>query len=95
MFLRCLFAATLSWMPTVHAADWPQFLGPQRNGIADKAEPALPDTFPNEVKPLWEKTAGSGFAGVAVSAGKVILFHREGSDMTTEALDAKEKRQNA
>lgn len=89
MFLRCLFAATLSWMPTVHAADWPQFLGPQRNGIADKAEPALPDTFPNEVKPLWEKTAGSGFAGVAVSAGKVILFHREGSDMTTEALDAK------
>ena len=73
---------------SVLAADWPQFLGPQRNGVADAEEAALPDALAGDLKPLWEKSAGSGFAGPVVAGGKVILFHREGSDMTTEALDA-------
>ncbi len=73
---------------SLHAADWPQFLGPQRNAIAAAAEPALKDTFKSEPDQLWEKSVGSGFAGPVVSGGKVILFHREGSDMTTEALEA-------
>ncbi len=73
---------------SLSAADWPQFLGPSRNGIAAVDEPALPEVLPTDLKPLWEKAAGSGFAGPVVSAGKVILFHREGGDMTTEALDA-------
>ncbi len=73
---------------SLSAADWPQFLGPTRNGIAAADEPALPETLPSDLKPIWEKSAGSGFAGPVVSGGKVILFHREGSDMTTEALEA-------
>jgi len=72
----------------VAAADWPQFLGPQRTGSADARAVALPETLSGDLKPLWEKSAGSGFAGPVVVGGKVILFHREGSDMTTEALDA-------
>ncbi len=71
------------------AADWPQFLGPQRNGVADKTEPALPDTFPGDLTPLWKKSVGAGFAGPVVVGGQVIIIHRESSDMTTEALDAK------
>jgi outer membrane protein assembly factor BamB len=71
------------------AADWPQFLGPQRNGVADKSEPALPDTFPGDLTPLWKKSVGAGFAGPVVVGGQVIIIHRESSDMTTEALDAK------
>ena len=83
-------SAFLLFIPTLaFTADWPQFLGPQRSGIADKSESALPDSLNGDLKPLWEKSAGSGFAGPAVAEGKVILFHREGSDMTTEALDAK------
>ena len=71
------------------AADWPQFLGPQRNGVADKAEPALPDSFPGDLPPLWKKSVGAGFAGPVVVGGQVIIIHRESSDMTTESLDAK------
>lgn len=71
----------------VTAADWPQFLGPQRNGSAGAKESALPAAIPGDLKPLWGKSAGSGFAGPVVVDGRVILFHREGSDMTTEALD--------
>jgi outer membrane protein assembly factor BamB len=71
------------------AADWPQFLGPQRNGVADKYESSLPDSFPSDLTPLWKKSVGSGFAGPVVVGGQVIIFHRESSDMTTESLDAK------
>ena len=69
------------------AADWPQFLGPTRNAVAAVGESALPDRLPLDLKPLWTKSVGAGFAGPAVANGKVIIFHREGSDMTTEALD--------
>lgn len=71
------------------AADWPQFLGPTHDGRAADAEPALPDSLPSELKPLWEKSVGSGFAGPVVSDGRLVMFHREGGDMTTEALDAR------
>jgi len=87
--MRFLFVTTLALFSNLaNAADWPQFLGPQRNGVADTKEAALPDSFPGDLKPIWEKSAGSGFAGPVMVGGKVILFHREGSDMTTEALDA-------
>ncbi len=70
------------------AADWPQFLGPLRNGIAAKDEPALPAALKAEPEVVWEKSVGSGFAGPVVAGDKLILFHREGSDMTTEAWEA-------
>lgn len=69
------------------AADWPQFLGPTRDGRAAAEEAALPATMAREPEVLWRRSAGSGFAGPVVAGGKVILFHREGGDMTTEALD--------
>lgn len=76
------------WLEVSSAADWPQFLGPHHNGQVDSSEPALKDTFAAEPKQLWERSIGSGFAGPVVVGNKVILFHREGSDMTTEAVDA-------
>ncbi len=69
------------------AADWPQFLGPTRDGRAAAQEAALPVAFAREPEVLWRRSAGAGFAGPVVADGKVILFHREGGDMTTEALD--------
>lgn len=73
---------------SIFSADWPQFLGPGRNAVADKSEPALPEDIPGDLKPIWQKSVGSGFSGPVVVGGKVIIFHRESSDMTTEALDA-------
>ena len=70
------------------AADWPQFLGPHRNGTASESEPALPEKFTTEPPVTWEKEIGSGFAGPAVADQKVILFHREGDEIVIEALAA-------
>jgi outer membrane protein assembly factor BamB len=83
-FLLCLLL--LTGLP---AAEWPQFLGPTHDGRAADSEPALPDSLPAELKPLWEKSVGSGFAGPVVVGGRLVVFHREGGDMTTEMLDAR------
>jgi outer membrane protein assembly factor BamB len=63
--------------------DWPQFLGPQRNGVYPAA---LPGASPSVV---WKKDVGQGFAGPVVARGKLILFHRQGNRETVECLDAK------
>lgn len=71
----------------VAAGDWPQILGPNRNGIADGER--LAETWPaNEPKKLWEARVGSGFAGVAVVDKTTVLFHREGRDDKISVLNA-------
>ena len=85
MFRFILLSASFS--APLLAADWPQHLGPHRNGTADPAEAALPERFPSELKVVWEKELGFGFAGPAVVQGKVIIFHREGDEVVIESLD--------
>ena len=69
------------------AADWPQFLGPDRNGHS--REKGLRDSWPKDGPPVvWEKPVGSGFAGPAIAEGKLILFHRKGTEEVVEALNA-------
>src|SRR6266566_3363119 len=69
------------------AADWPQFLGPLRNGVYAGGDLAV--SWPKEGPPvLWRKQVGQGFSGPAVSAGKLILFHRRDDKDRIECLDA-------
>lgn len=70
----------------VRAGDWPQILGPNRNGIAvdEKLTDSLPKAGPQTV---WSRPVGSGFSGVAVAKGVAVLFHRMGDDEVIEALD--------
>ncbi len=50
----------------------------------------LPNHWPNSgPKLLWQRDVGSGFSGVAVAGGKVVLFHRVGDEEIAEAMDAK------
>ncbi len=67
--------------------EWPQVLGPQRNGVASKE--SLADSWP-EAGPgtLWQLKVGTGLGGVAVRGGKLILFHRVGNDEIVEVVDA-------
>lgn len=81
--------AALTVLPSaVTAGDWPQVLGPTRTGIAT-ADERLADRWPEAGPPvIWKRPVGSGYAGVAVTAGRVFLFHRQGDREVTEALDA-------
>ena len=57
------------------ADDWPQYLGPKRDGIW--REPGILEKFPpGGPKELWRKPCGMGYAGPAVAQGKVFVPDR-------------------
>jgi outer membrane protein assembly factor BamB len=69
------------------AADWPQFLGPARDGTS--SETGLRRTWPEKGPPLvWEKQVGEGYSGPVVAGGRLILFHRVGDREVVECLKA-------
>jgi outer membrane protein assembly factor BamB len=68
-------------------ADWPQFLGPERNGIY--RGPALAESWgASGPRVIWRKTVGAAFAGPAVAGNRLILFHRVKNEEVVESLDA-------
>lgn len=89
MRLLLLVIASLCLPAMLVAADWPQFRGPNANGIA-------PDTGINKdwnTRPpqvLWSTTmTDGGHGGPSVAAGKVfIIDHKAGQDIV-RALDLK------
>jgi outer membrane protein assembly factor BamB len=77
--------------PLTHAADWPQFLGPTREGKASATENfALGEGVLFVPKVLWTHPLGSGFAGPVVVDGKAIIFHRVGDKTLVEAIGARD-----
>ena len=55
------------------AADWPQFLGPNRNGIS--TETGLLDTFPAAgPKVVWRVPGGVGMSGLAVRRDRLVTM---------------------
>src|SRR5262245_3527586 len=67
--------------------DWPQFLGPERNGIY--RGPALNEKWGEGGPPvLWRKPIGQGFAGPIVAQQRLVLFHRVADREIVQAFDA-------
>src|SRR5438552_1712974 len=75
-------------VPPSLAEDWPQFLGPLRNGVS--ADNGLVAAWPREGPPLlWEKRVGAGFSGAVIAGPRLILFHRVGDQELVECLDSR------
>jgi outer membrane protein assembly factor BamB len=83
-----LLVMTLATGVPAIATDWPQFLGPDRNGTY--AGPPLSENWgPSGPKVVWRKPVGQAFAGPAVVQNRVLMFHRVGNEEVLESLDAK------
>ncbi len=84
LFAIALLAQTLN----MQAQDWPQFLGPNRNGIT--TQEGLLRTWPEGgPQTLWSVNLGIGFGGPVIKAGKVYLLDRDdevGSTMCCQAF---------
>ncbi len=76
--LRFCFAVTLfafTSSVSVLAADWPNWLGPERNGVSEES---LPDMVEIGTA-LWEGELGIGFSSFAVADGSLYsMGHRDG-----------------
>lgn len=87
-FPRCgwFLAVTLSLGALVPTrGDWPQHLGPDRNGTAPGGSPIpWPATGPVT---LWKAPVGGGFSGPVAAGDLVLLHHRLDDREVLEAFD--------
>jgi outer membrane protein assembly factor BamB len=87
IFMTSRIAVVVALAACALAEDWPQFLGPARNGVYTGND--LATKLPAGGPPvLWKKDVGQGFASPVVAEGRLILFHRVGNKEVVEALDA-------
>jgi outer membrane protein assembly factor BamB len=85
--LAFAFVLSLSLALPLLAGDWPQFLGPARDGHSPeiglnrdwvKTPPAV----------AWKTDVGTGWSGPVVAGGRLILFHRVEGNEIVACLDA-------
>ena len=65
-------------------SDWPQWRGPDRNGIAAAA---LPDTLPATLEPRWRVEVGEGHSSPVVAGDRVYVHARRGEREVVAALE--------
>ena len=81
-----LLLATSTGLPVL-ASDWPQLLGPERDGVyAAEILVAWPTGGP---RTLWERPIGRAFSAPVVSGTRLIVFDREGDRERLTCLDAR------
>ena len=69
------------------AEDWPQFLGPRKNGVS--GETGLLEKWPTNGPPLlWEKAIGTGYGAPSVRGNLFVFHHRQRNEEIVEALQA-------
>src|SRR5262245_59169899 len=84
--LRSLLVLLLACVPAA-AADWPQWLGPRRDGSsAGGVKP-----WKGDLKVLWRQPVGPGHSSPVVAGGKVYL-HTRVKDRDAEELTAYDAR---
>jgi hypothetical protein len=84
-----LSVLTITFLTKYCFADWPQFLGPHRNGTTQNEN--IPFEFADgEPEIEWEHSIGNGFSGPVVSNGHVVISHRKGNRAVTDALNIKD-----
>ena len=67
------------------AGDWPQLLGPARDGRYE-GDPIRSDWAGTPPTVSWSQEIGAGFAGPVAVDGKVFVFHRMGKEAVLDAL---------
>src|SRR5688572_23230225 len=72
---------------SAETGEWPQFLGPHRNGISEEKNllESWPAGGPREV---WRAKGGVGMAGLAVSRGRLVTLVQTEGQQRLLALDA-------
>jgi outer membrane protein assembly factor BamB len=67
-------------------ADWPQWRGPNRDGLVSGA--SIPRTWPKELKQEWKVNVGVGHSSPVVANGRVYIFARQAEEEVLHCLDS-------
>jgi outer membrane protein assembly factor BamB len=86
-FLSAIVLGLVASLVAVAGGDWPQFRGPDRNGVSSETglRKQWPDGGP---KVAWRIDLGGGFSGISVAAGRLYtMFSGDGEEFAI-CLDA-------
>ena len=86
--MAALFALHLT---AARSGDWPQWLGPKRDGHASAA--ADINRLPADLKPLWKKEIGGGFSSPIVQGEKVVYLDDFQGKETVHVLETADGRE--
>jgi len=87
LIVGALLATVFVHATVASADDWPQWLGPQRDGVW--RETGIVETFPAEgLRVRWRVPIGSGYAGPAVANGRVYVHDRKLAPGATNPANA-------
>lgn len=64
--------------------DWPQHLGPRRDGTSAEPAPAAWEKVGPKV--VWRNRVGHGYAAPSVAGNRVFVFHRVDNDVLLDCL---------
>lgn len=68
-------------------ADWPQFLGPNRDGSVSSPTGSI--GWPKEgPRVLWQTNVGEGFSAPVIAGKRLVIFHRVGEKERLDCLES-------
>ncbi len=83
--IHLTLAGLLAAVPAA-ASDWPEWRGPERDGVVTDFE--APARWPEELVRRWSVEVGLGYATPLLVGGVIYQFVRQGTDEVMLALDA-------
>jgi outer membrane protein assembly factor BamB len=83
---RLLAATLLLSVVAVSGQDWPQWLGPNRDGKVTGFRP--PQIWPKQLSQKWKVTVGSGVSTPALLGDRLYVFTRQDASETLLCLNA-------
>ena len=86
-FSMILFSGSVVLTGSGLAADWPQWFGPNRDGVSPETG-LLKDWPDSGPAVLWRTPLGEGFSSIAIARGAAYTMFAEGKDEYAVCLDA-------
>lgn len=83
--LASLLFCSCSESQPLQTNEWPQWMGPQRNGVwhLDLQKSSLDSS---DLRKTWEAEVGTGYSGPTVAGGRVYLMDLVGKDVQSERV---------
>lgn len=74
LIISLVIQTTVSLSLATHQ-DWPQWRGPNRDGVAERIN--LPDRLPENLQFVWKVEVGEGYSAPVAAESKVVLLVRQ------------------
>ncbi|MHC4722055.1 MAG: PQQ-binding-like beta-propeller repeat protein [Planctomycetota bacterium] len=78
LFVLILMVFVFNFVSIAHADDWPNFRGPNYNGVSNETDLSFDWSF-DDPDILWKADIGTGFSSIAVCDGKTYAMGNTGT----------------